>query len=774
MIAPPPPSVLDLPYGTRLVAGLGYSTVLADFDFETYSEAGFEYDHAAQRWRQPKGATGTKTGLPLVGAAVYAQHPSTEVLSLAYNLKDGRGNHWWRPGMPPPLDLFQHLANGKLLEAWNVSFERWIWTEVCVPKYGWPPIPDVRLLRCAMAKSRAFGLPGALGMAAQVTGAATQKDKDGTRLLNKFSRPRNPTKADPRLRLRPEDDPVDGPKLYGYNISDIEAEASVSALCPDLEGEELEFWFCDQAINTRGVKIDRAGSEACAAIVEAALERYNAELCTLTGGAVTKASEVQGLREWLEAQGCFTPSLDEDAVTSALARPTLLPQARRALEIRQAVGSASVKKVFAMLHTMARGDRVHDLFVYHGARTGRPTGGGVQPTNMPKAGPEVVRCGHDGRTAFERGCGHYHAASLAQCPWCGTLGPPGRKAEWSPAATEDALTVMATRSLALVEAMFGDAMLTVSGCMRAMFIGETNLVASDYSAIEAVVIAMLSGEQWRIDVFRKKTDVYLESISRSQGVPIAELLAHKTITGAHHPLRQSGKIRELALGFGGWIGALRSMADSMGIEISPNDDDLKRDIVAWRKASPAVVELWGGQSRDFGRVPGMFGLEGASIQAMLHPGVRQFVMRLDGTFTGLSYLHQGTVLYLTLPSGRHIAYQNPRLSATGTWRGYRLQFETWNTNPTKGPVGWIDADLYGGLDSENATQAVARDIQRHAIVNLEAQGHPVVLHVYDEDVSETEADVATIERIMSTMPSWAADWPVSANGGWSGKRYRKE
>lgn len=296
------------------------------------------------------------------------------------------------------------------------------------------------------------------------------------------------------------------------------------------------------------------------------------------------------------------------------------------------------------------------------------------------------------------------------------------------------------------------------------------LVASDFTAIEAVVIAALAGEEWRLQVFRNKTDIYLESISRSTGTSVAEMKAYAAATGSHHPLRAKGKIQELALGFGGWIGALRAFG------AKGTDDELKAQVLAWRAASPAVMELHGGQTRDFGRSPpDYFGLEGASIQAMLHPGVRQYVYRLDKTWTGLSYLHQGHELYLTLPSGRNITYQFPWLTAGGRWGTYTLQFKTWNTNPKKGPVGWITADLYGGLDGENATQAVARDIQRHAILGLERAGYPVVLHVYDEDVVESSvATVEAVEAIMSSMPPFAAGWPVGAAKGWRGLRYRKD
>lgn len=794
MVQPPPPTLArDLRHGTRLVAGLGHSTVIPSLDFEGYSEAGYDWDDEQNCWCRPGTRAKTtpslknqKAGLGVVGAAVYAQHPSTEVTCMAYNLKDGRGPQHWRPGMPLPRDLMEYLASGGLIEAWNASFEEWIWNEVCVRRYGFPPL-NPRQLRCAMAKARAWGLPGKLAEAAKVLGVPIQKDKEGERLLNKFALPRNPTKTDPRRRIRPEDDPADAQKLYQYNITDIDAEDEVAARVPDLDGEELEFWLADQAINRRGAHIDLTGVESCCAIVDATLERYNAELRTLTGGLVHRASEVKKLREWLATFGVNMPKLTESAVEEMLdeddddiapgdvakvLRDDALPApARRALEIRQAVGSASVKKVYSMRLKCARGGRIHGLFSYHAARTGRPTGNNPQPTNMPKAGPDVVRCGHDGRTKHAVGCGRYHGSHLSKCPWCGVMGPPGRKAEWCVEAAEDALEVISWRSLSLLEHYFGDAMLAVSGSLRGLFDATPgrHLVSSDFTAIEAVVTAALAGEQWRMDVFRAGTDIYLESISRSTGTPVADMLAHRAVTGMHHPLRQTGKTQELALAYMGWVGALKAFG-AVG-----TDEELKQQCIAWRKASPAIVELAGGQTRDFGRSTEYFGMEGACVQALLNPGVRQHVKRLDGTDSGLSYLHHGRTLYLTLLGGRHIAYQNPRLTATGIWRGYKITFEGWNTNPKKGVPGWITMDIYAGICIENAGQAVARDIQRRAILNCERAALPVVLHVYDEDVADAPLDrtVEELEACMMDVPDWAREWPIKAAGGWSGRRYRK-
>lgn len=791
---------------------MGTSMVLPDIDFETYSDAGYLWDPIKNKWTSPPGAAGTKRGLSIVGAAKYSEHPSTRVLTFAYDLKDHLGPRVWVPGMPNPEDLFEYLANGGVIEAWNVAFERLIWRNVCRRLYRWPDLP-IKQLRCAMGKARAHGLPGKLGVAGEVLNLDVQKDKEGDRLLKLFSMPHNPTAKDPRKIITLEDEPEEADRLIRYNIFDIKSEEAISAVCPDLEGDELEFWLADQAINQRGVHIDRPGVENCIAIIEQAHTQYNAELASLTGGRVQRASELAKLKVWLAEQGCVMDKMDEDALDERLSLKTtpppeiakyldlfaleeaedialaaigqrrytlsmpdpmrevarawrppapLAPQARRALEIRQAVGSASVKKVFAMRLQCCEDDRLRELFMYHAARTGRPTGAGPQPTNLPKAGPKVYLCG----------CGRY-SNPKAFCTWCKMPRPPGTKdVEWCVAAVEDALLVIASRDLKAVEYHFGDAMLAVSGCLRGLFTSAPghDLVSSDFTAIEAVVLAALAGETWRMDVFRAVTDIYLESISRSTGVPVAEMKAFKAERGMHHPLRAKGKIQELSLGYGGWLGALRAF----GAE--GTDDELKAQILAWRDASPAIVHLWGGQSKNFGRQPGMFGLEGAAIMAVLKPGTWYDVTRLDGSKCGIAYGMKGDVLYCQLPSGRYLAYHRPRLRQTGTWRGYALTFEGYNTNQKKGAPGWRTMDLYGGLLAENVTQAVARDIQRHAINNLERRNYPVVLHVYDEDVCEVPEDfgsVKELEAIMASMPAWAEGWPIGAAGGWRSKRYQK-
>ncbi len=758
---------VDMPAGTKLLALRGYSVVLPDMDFETYSEAGYRWDDEVQKWRPIPGAPNDKMGLGVVGAANYAQHPSTEVLSFYYNLKLGAGRTFWCPGMPLPLDLLNHLARGGLIEAHNSAFEWWIWNYVCVPRYGWPSLPMAQM-RCSMAKARHNAYPGALGALSDVLRLTVRKDKDGDRLLKKFSVPRNPSKNDPRRRIELEDDPQDARKLIGYNETDIIAESEASAHLPEMEGEELEFWLLDQEINRRGVKVDELAIHGACAILDQCLAEADAELCALTGGHVAAASQLPKLKEWLFAQGVTVVSMDADAVAELLGRTDLPSAARRAIEIRSLAGSASVKKAYSIRCQMTKAGRLHDLFNYHGARSGRPTGEGPQPTNLPKAGPKVARCY----------CGRFHAPALHQCPWCGAPGHPApKKLPWSWEAAADAIEVVQSGSLQGLRAVFGpDALLTISGCMRGFFVAAPGhaLVCSDFSAIEGVVIAALAGEEWRLEVFRTHGKIYEAAASRMFGEPFENFAKYEAENnGQKHPLRDKGKRGELGLGFGGWINAWRNISDG-----DETDEEIKEYILAWRAASPAIVEFWGGQGRGLPWAadykPELFGLEGMAIKALQNPGH-------VCSYRDTHYLYQPDedVLYCYLISGRPMKYHRPRMANVEKFGRMQIQvsYEGWNTNIKNGPTGWIRMSIYGGKFAENVVQAVARDIQRYAMINLDKAGYKIVLHVYDEDVAEVPigfGSVAEFERIMMTLPAWCRGWPIKAKGGWIGPRYRKD
>lgn len=757
----------------------------ATIDWETYSAAGLHLVDGKYLSIHGSNKPSDK-GLHGVGSAVYARHPTTEILTLSYRLPGGPLRRW-RPGQSPPTDLFDWIAAGGLVEAHNVMFERLIWQYVA-SRHGFPPVP-VGQWRCSMAKARVNALPGALGDLTAVLNTPIIKDADGKRLLDKFSVPRKPTKTDPRLRIRPEDDPADAERLYGYCDVDVQSEELASAAMLPMTPAEVEFWQCDQEINWRGVGVDREGVRACIVILEQVFEKYGQEFHDLTNGL--RPSQVQALKGWLAAKGLMTTSLsaktieaiigEDDRVDLSLDEseepdgqdalpfpPTapLAPDVRRVLEIRQLTGSASVKKLYSMERMATPEGRLCNLYAHHGARTGRPIGQDCQPTNLPKAGPKVRQCS----------CGRWSGADHTICPWCAVPYAPTKAAEvrkWTWRAVEDVLEIMRSGSVDMVEMFYGDALLAISGCIRSLFVAAEghDLIASDYSAIEAVTLAALAGEEWRMETFRQAIDIYLAGAAKITGRTVDFYLHYYEEHGEHHEDRQKiGKVSELACGYQGWIGAYRAF----GAE--GTDEEIKAQILAWRAASPAIVEFWGGQGRGFPGssryVPEMYGIEGAFITAVQNPGTVTWARSLS-----FRYDAAGDYLHMTLPSGRYLTYHQPRLVPSQKRVGeLAITYMTWNSNPKYGGTGWICMSTWGGRLAENANQAVAHDIQRYGILALRAAGYPVVLHVYDEDVVEVPAgwgSVEEVEAIMARMPPWAEGWPIRASGGWRGARYRK-
>jgi DNA polymerase len=437
------------------------------------------------------------------------------------------------------------------------------------------------------------------------------------------------------------------------------------------------------------------------------------------------------------------------------------------LEIRQLAGSASVKKLYSLDRMTSADGRLKNILIHHGARTGRATGEGPQPQNLPKAGPDLRWCG----------CGKPSVASRDTCAWCLSDISKAKVCEWAelgPTNQVDAVQeVMATRSLEAVEYFFGDPLLAISGSIRGMFVAAPghDLIASDFTAIEAVVAAALAGEEWRLEVFRQGRPIYLESASRITGTPVEIYQEYSKANGHHHPDRNKiGKVAELALGFGGWIGGWRGFDDTDTF----TDDQVKQNIIAWRDASPAIVEMWGGQGRGW---PGgrsyrqeYYGLEGIFCQAILMPG-RAFETN------GIKAYMRGDALVLRLLSGREMVYQSPRLTPSERRPGeYAITYMTWNSNPKYGPTGWIPMSTYSGKMFENVVQATAHDLLRYAIIGLRDAGYPTVLHIHDEVVTEVPhgfGSVEEMESIMARRPPWAHDWPISVDGGYRAKRYRK-
>lgn len=697
------------------------------FDFETKSEAGFVFDAGLGRFVPiPETTKGSKPGLPTVGVAAYAAHPTTEIVCLAYDIGYER---FWTPDSPDPVDLFQWILDGHKLEAVNSIFEFFIWLHCGHSKRGWPYLPIEQTLDTS-AKARAYGLPGALkkmGKALELDGL-NLKDAAGDRLIKKFTIPRRPTKKDPRHWIPIADEPLDGGLFYAYCQQDVRSEKAASLRIPELSPFELEVWKVDQQINKRGVYIDAAALEACLDIVGQAEAKYNAELAKITRNKCEVHSELANLQKWLAENGLVMPNMQKDTIDYYAKLPGISPACRRALEIRSALNSASVKKLKAIKRQLSPDGRLRCLYMYSGAtRTQRWTGNGPQPQNLKRDGSASVD-------------------------------------DWNLEAIEAALEAISYRSLEYLEVVYGDPLATVGGCIRGIFVPAPgyDFICSDYSAIEAVVLAALAGEQWRLDLFSRGGDIYVESISRITGVPVGEV---------DTALRKRGKVAELASQYGGFVNAWKNFGADAYYD---NDEYIKRDILAWRKASPNIVEFWGDQYRRIGDswnfVPELYGVEGAIVRALQSPNTNYQV-----GYVTFNYWSLQDVLTCRLPSGRFLYYHKPRLTPTehrlAHLPAYSISYMGYSTDK-----GWIRKELWGSKAVENITQAVARDRFAYAMVEFERRGYPLVMHSHDEGIAEVDEQFGSIsefELIMSANPYWCANWPIKAAGGWRGKRYFK-
>lgn len=769
--------------GTLIPAGLGTSEVLPSMDFETYSEAGYVFvpvphDPTVTRWQPPykvKGAgPGGKGGLPVVGTPVYAEHPSAEILSLCYDLKDGKGRRRWLPGFPDPVDLLDHIRDGGLIEAHNATFEWYIWNLIGVRRHGWPVLP-LNQCRCSKAKAKRYSLPGGLDPLARVLGTI-QKDKAGHNLTRKLSIPLTPTKNRPAHRWTPATAWADFAAFYDYNNQDVVAEDHASAQIPDLTPYELEVWQMDQTINARGVQVDTVTLDAALDILDQTERKYTAELFQLTGGAVCSVSEISMLADWIRARGVPMDNLQADTVTHKIrelrAVPSAAPAVLRALEIRDTLGAANVKKLRTLKLQVSSDGRLRDQYVYCGAdRTGRWSAGGVQLQNITAKGPKACQC-----EACEKTFGA--ETNPDACPRCGSFMFHGLP-EWTIDAVEQAIEDVRTHDLAHVERVWGDPIAVLCGCLRGLFTARPGhkLVCCDFSAIEAVAAACLSRCQWRIEVFSTHGKIYEASAAKATGIPFEEILAYKKEYGSHHPARKGvGKIRELAGGYGGWINAWKNFGADKYFE---DDKAIKADVLKWREESPEIVDMWGGQFRWVGPgkwdyMPELFGLEGAAIQAIMNPGKCYAVH-------DITYGVADDVLLCRLPSGRFLHYHRPRLhdvpDKLNRGAAVQITFEGYNSNAQKGRVGWGRWETYGGRLFENVVQAVSCDIQAEALLRLERAGYPVVMHTHDEGTAEVPDDpaynVPTMSAIMSERPAWASWWPLKA-AGWEHFRYQKD
>jgi len=548
------------------------------------------------------------------------------------------------------------------------------------------------------------------------------------------------------------DDLKNAYKFYRYCAQDVRTETALEIACPPLSNFELEVWKLDQQINERGVAVNVEAVRACQDIVDALSSQLTDELRYLTNGRVNSASQVAKILRMLGEYGIHVADLTADTVSAVLEDPGhsvhAHPWARRVLEIRQALASASVKKLAAIERHSCSDGRVRGGFMYCGAeRTGRWSGTGPQFHNFPRGDAAVFKCT---KCSVLQGS---HDFDL--CFKCGGLIV---SAKWNFDAALAALYSFRSGDLVKTQERWGDVLGTMAGALRLLLVAAPGhvLIASDYSAIEAVVLAALAGEEWRLQVFRTHGKIYEMSASKITGVPLEEYLAYKERTGDHHPDRQKiGKVAELASGFQGWVGAWKAF----GAGEHMDDATIEANVKRWREESPEVVGFW-------------YGLERAAISAVENPGT-------PFDYRGIRYHSDGHVLRCILPSGRALMYHMPRVVTVERFGKPKKQilFFGWNSNLKYGAIGWVEQKTYGGRLTENVVQAVARDIMAHGMINAARAGYNIVLHVHDEVVCEQpqgQGSVEELERQMSNLPAWAQGWPVVARGGWRGKHYRKD
>jgi DNA polymerase len=368
-------------------------------DFETYSEAGTYFNLQTQKFSSANTETlGTKKGITLVGAYVYAQHHSTKVISLSFS-EDNKIILNWYPGCKTPENLLTYVKEGGIITAWNSFFEWCIWNLVCTRLYNWPILP-IDQTRDTMARSLAYSLPGALDKASQVIhGVSKKSDK---KIMLKLANPRNPTKNDPRLkyeRCNPlnEKEIEEWKHLDKYCTQDVRTEIAIGEKLPLLSASELEIWKLDQKINARGIRIDLPLVEASLKIMTESKIRSNLKLTQFTNGAITSASQASAILKWVNTKVPELPlkdltinTLDEYLLINDEKLPFIV---KEVLKIRQDTGGNAPAKLIAMKYQAAKDHRVRGVFQYCGAqRTKRWAGRGLQTHNMPNIEIKTAYC----------------------------------------------------------------------------------------------------------------------------------------------------------------------------------------------------------------------------------------------------------------------------------------------------------------------------------------------------------------------------------------------
>jgi DNA polymerase len=649
-------------------------------------------------------------GKEAVGARAYAEHPTTEVLCVAF----ARGNgpvQTWIPGEPIPAAVIQAAADPSCIwTAHNAAFERAILEHILGPRHGWPAVPVERWV-CTMALALSHAYPGGLEAAADALGLVNKKDVALAKEVAVMWKPRNPKRGEAATVLHWVDSPELRVKLQAYNRQDVVTERELHQRLQALPPAEQEVWVVDAEINDLGVHIDAPLATAASALATQALNDLNEQLCRETAGAVEKTTKVQELKKWLTMQGVvlprrpkkkkggteWEPCLEEDDIARLLAGD-LPPPVRTVLEIRLQAAQSAVSKFARMLKTRCADGRVRNLYRVYGTVTGRWSGEGFQPQNLKR--PEHLHT--DEAIAEAIGivlAGNYQAAKARYPDLLGILGDLSRSM-----------------------------LIPAPGC---------RFIVGDFSTIEARVLALLAGDTGKLTRFRD----FDAGIGRDLYCIAAEEVLGLAHVAEKSPQRQLGKVFELGLGY--QMGPDRLLTTIRKARVPGMENITETDTTGWvgkwRAANPAIVAFWGM-------------LDAAARSAVRHPGVT-VPCRL------VSFLMTENVLRMRLPSGRELSYPAPRI-ASGRFGKAQVVFTDMEAGRRRG------RQVYGGMWAENVTSAVARDLLVEAMKRLRAAGYTLALHTHDEVVAETpigQGSMAEFKQLLIAVPPWIdSSLPIAA------------
>lgn len=568
--------------------------------------------------------------------------------------------------------------------AFNANFER-----TCLAKHFDADMPPEEW-SCTMVNATRLGLPSSLEKVGDALNLQNQKDRAGKNLIRYFSVPCKPTKVNGgRTRNLPQHDPVKWQQFIDYCIRDVEVEMSIATKTKDfpVTEEEQNYWNLDQRINDRGIKLSKELMLGANELDKMSKEDLLKQAIQIT--RLENPNSTSQLLKWLnEEQGLDIPNLQKKTVQEYLKRAT--GKAKQMLEVRLQISKTSVKKYNKMHDMMCVDERVRGLFQFYGASTGRWAGRGVQLQNLTK---------------------HYMSAVELDI-------------------ARDFIKAQRFDDLSLLLATPPQDLL--SQLVRTTFVAKDGyeLAVSDFSAIEARVIAWYAKEQWRLDVFNTHGKIYEASAAQMFGVPI------ESITKGD-PLRQKGKVSELALGYQGGPGALKAMgALDMGI----NESELQGLVDSWRKANPNIVNFW---------------------KACQDAAINTVRSRKTHYTHGLRFYIKKGLLMIEIPSGRSLAYPKARISEND-WGAPVVEYMGLDINRK-----WAKLKTYGGKLVENIVQATARDLLAVSMLRLDNAGFNIVGHVHDEVIVEMPKNsngLAKIEKIMSKPVKWAEGLNLNSDG----------